>query len=145
VVTDYLKRHSPKERRKRREERRAKTAGANQAASGAKSRGDRPSGASGHCRRRQSRTGDSNRRSRHIPSEVCDEVFTRDGGRCTYVARDGTRCGSIRSLQIDHIRPFAAGGSHDLSNLRLLCARHNRLVAEKTLGEHVMSRYWRKE
>ena len=31
-----------------------------------------------------------------------DEVFIRDGGRCTYVAPGGTRCESTHALQIDH-------------------------------------------
>jgi hypothetical protein len=49
-------------------------------------------------------------RSRHIPAAVRDEVRERDGGRCTFVGDDGTRCDSTRDLQIDHIRPFARGG-----------------------------------
>ena len=78
-------------------------------------------------------------------AEVRDKVFVRDGGRCTFTAADGTRCGSKRSLQVDHVRPYVAGGTHKPSNLRLLCAAHNRLAAERTLGKHVMSQYWRRE
>ena len=104
--------------------------------------------------RREAKSGasslDSRRRewadapsSRHIPDEVRDAVFLRDGGRCAFVARDGTRCESRHGLQMDHIRPFAAGGTHDMSNLRLLCAAHNRRAAELTLGAKIMQPFWR--
>ena len=79
--------------------------------------------------------------ARHIPDDMRDAVFVRDNGRCTFVAKDGTRCESRHGLQIDHIKPFAAGGTHAISNLRLLCAAHNRRAAELTLGTHVMQRY----
>jgi 5-methylcytosine-specific restriction endonuclease McrA len=70
-------------------------------------------------------------------------VFARDGGRCTFTAKDGTKCQSTRGVQIDHIVPYAAGGTHDPANLRLLCAAHNRRAAEMTLGSRVMQPYWR--
>ena len=44
-------------------------------------------------------------------------------------------------VQVDHLRPFAAGGDHDPSNLRLLCAAHNRRAAEKVFG----STHYRRE
>lgn len=81
-------------------------------------------------------------KTRHIPDAVRDQVYTRDGGSCAYVAPDGTRCASTKGLQIDHIKPFANGGGHELSNLRLLCAAHNQRVAERTMGAHVMAPYW---
>jgi 5-methylcytosine-specific restriction endonuclease McrA len=81
--------------------------------------------------------------SRHIPDEVKDEVFVRDGGQCTFVAPDGTRCQCRKGLQIDHIRPYANGGTHEPSNLRLLCGAHNRREAEITMGAHVMKQFWR--
>lgn len=74
------------------------------------------------------------RRSRHIPNEVRDEVFERDRGRCTFVGVDGRVCGSKTYLQVDHVVPFAQGGSHLPTNLRLLCGVHNRLKAERRLG-----------
>ena len=82
--------------------------------------------------------------SRHIPDEVRDVVFVRDGGQCTFVAPDGTRCQCRKGLQVDHINPFANGGTIDTSNLRLLCGAHNRLMAEQTMGRHVMQPYWRR-
>ncbi len=78
------------------------------------------------------------RESRHIPAAVRDHVFVRDKGRCTYVSKTGKRCGSTQALQIDHIRPFTRGGANTPSNLRLLCAKHNRLAAQEVFGEDFM-------
>jgi 5-methylcytosine-specific restriction endonuclease McrA len=72
--------------------------------------------------------------ARYIAASVKDEVFTRDRGRCTYVGASGRRCASTRALQIDHIEPIARGGKSTRGNLRLLCAFHNRLEAERILG-----------
>jgi 5-methylcytosine-specific restriction endonuclease McrA len=135
ILTEFLERHSPMARQARREVRKnRKTEAQKTSATG----GPSPDL---HSRRREWKAG--NHPSRHIPIEVRDEVFVRDEGACTFTARDGTRCGSTRSLQIDHIRAYAAGGTP--SNLRLLCAAHNRLAAERILGGHVMKPYWRRE
>jgi 5-methylcytosine-specific restriction endonuclease McrA len=72
--------------------------------------------------------------TRRILQATRDAVYARDGGRCTYRGATGKRCGSRHNLQIDHIVPFANGGSNALSNLRLLCAHHNRLEAERVMG-----------
>jgi 5-methylcytosine-specific restriction endonuclease McrA len=69
-----------------------------------------------------------------IPSRVRDEVYARDGGRCTFRGPGGMRCGSTRALQIDHVVPVARGGPATPRNLRLLCAHHNRLEAERLMG-----------
>lgn len=76
-----------------------------------------------------------------IPLRTRDAVFTRDHGRCTFVGSDGKRCDETIRLHIDHVKPVACGGSNDVSNLRLLCAQHNRLQAEKILGREVTSRF----
>ena len=136
VLADFLERYGPRARRRRRE-RREKTE--------TQPAPDHTPTPENHCRRRQWEDDVVERRSRHIPAAVRDEVFTRDGGRCAYRAPDGTQCGSTKSLQIDHIRPFAVGGAHEPSNLRLLCAHHNRRVAEDTLGLHTMKRFRRRE
>jgi 5-methylcytosine-specific restriction endonuclease McrA len=76
------------------------------------------------------------RESRHITAEEKENVWNRDKGRCTYVGSDGKRCDSTHSLQYDHYPiPFARGGPSKASNLRLLCAHHNRYTAEKTFGK----------
>ncbi len=64
---------------------------------------------------------------RAIPAAVKRQVWQRDGGRCNYVDRQtGRRCNSRHLIEIDHILPYAMGGSADLENLRLLCGVHHR-------------------
>ena len=72
--------------------------------------------------------------SRHIPAATRDAVFLRDGERCTFVGRHGRRCLATYHLQIDHVVPFAFGGTHAPENLRVLCGAHNRRRAEFTFG-----------
>lgn len=93
-----------------------------------------------HQRREQAaaRADDAGGRAA-IPVRTRDAVFARDRGRCTYVGSDGKRCDETIRLHIDHIKPVARGGSNDISNLRLLCARHNQLLAERILGRGVMN------
>ena len=61
-------------------------------------------------------------RGRAIPAAVKRQVWDRDRGCCTCVDRSsGHRCGSRHRVQIDHIVPYALGGSAEPDNLRL-CA-----------------------
>ncbi len=65
---------------------------------------------------------------RAISAAVKRQVWQRDGGRCSYVDREtGRCCNSLHMIEIDHILPYALGGSADLENLRLLCGVHHRL------------------
>lgn len=80
-----------------------------------------------------------------VPLRTRDAIFTRDSGRCTYVGSDGKRCDETIRLHVDHIKPVARGGSNDISNLRLLCARHNQLQAERILGRDVMTGFRKQE
>jgi len=73
-------------------------------------------------------------RSRHIPADTRDTVHERDGNRCTFVSDEGRHCRARRNLQVDHVIPWAKGGTHDPGNLRLLCATHNRLMAQREFG-----------
>src|SRR6185369_9333471 len=70
------------------------------------------------------------------PIPVADrrEVWKRDGGRCTWCAQDGRRCGSTWKLELDHIVPAALGGPSTVENLRLRCRSHNQLGAEQIFG-----------
>ena len=66
-------------------------------------------------------------RGRAIPAAVKRQVWERDQGCCSYVDRgSGRRCGSRHLLEIDHVVPYAVGGSAEPDNLRLLCAAHHR-------------------
>jgi len=74
-------------------------------------------------------------RTRHIPVATRDQVMLRDKRRCTFKSRSGRNCNSTHNLQIDHIKPFALGGTHDPENLRVLCAPHNRHEARRVFDE----------
>jgi hypothetical protein len=56
---------------------------------------------------------------RAVSDGVRAAVFVRDGGRCR-------RCGSTRSLEVDHIIPASRGGSPEQDNLQTLCRSCNR-------------------
>lgn len=60
----------------------------------------------------------------HIPTDVKDMVWNRDGGKCV-------QCGSNERLEFDHIIPFIKGGSNTYRNLQLLCEKCNREKSAK--------------
>ena len=75
---------------------------------------------------------------RYVPAEFRTEVWRRDEARCTFVGTSGHRCGSTHQLELHHIRPFAKGGESTVSNLTLMCSRHNRFLADQDYGaEHI--------
>jgi hypothetical protein len=75
------------------------------------------------------------RRSRRIPAAVRRAVWRRDAGQCSFSGPAG-RCGEARSLEIDHVTPWALGGRSDqVSNLRLLCRAHNQCEAIRIFGK----------
>jgi hypothetical protein len=77
----------------------------------------------------------------HIANATQRQVAVRDELRCTYVSDAGCRCSARAFLQLHHERPWARGGSSGPENLRLLCASHNALLAERDFGaEHVAER-----
>lgn len=80
--------------------------------------------------------------SRHIPQQVKEKVWTRNRGRCAYVGENGRRCNSTHNLQFDHYPvPYARGGPNTASNLRLLCAKHNKFSAEQVYGKQHVQRF----
>ncbi len=89
-----------------------------------------------------SRYGRENRRttqsSRHIPAHVKREVWTRDGGQCTFVGESGHRCESRNFLEFDHIEEVARGGRASVTGMRLRCLAHNQFEAERTFGAEFM-------
>lgn len=93
-----------------------------------------------HQRREHTAVRADERRARPpLPVGTRDAVFARDLGRCTFVGSDGKRCNETLRLHVDHIKPVARGGTDHIANLRLLCARHNQLQAERLLGRGVMN------
>ena len=75
----------------------------------------------------------------HIPNAIQREILARDGLRCTFVSEDGCRCTASSFLQIHHEQPWAKGGNSTVGSLRLLCAAHNRLLAEQDFGRELIA------
>ena len=77
----------------------------------------------------------SMKRSRYIPDRVRELVLERASYCCEYRGPDGLQCTQRTGLAIDHIKPFARGGSNCKSNLRALCRQHNCFQEERDFGE----------
>lgn len=77
-------------------------------------------------------------RKRHIPADVRRAVWARDGRQCTFVGKNGKRCGSRRFLEFDHIEPVARGGKATVNGIRLRCRAHNQFEAERVFGIEFM-------
>ncbi len=68
-------------------------------------------------------------RARSIAAAVKHAVWRRNQDRgCEFVSDAGEACGSHQALQIDHVNGFALGGSNEVKNLRIICAKHNRFI-----------------
>ena len=62
-----------------------------------------------------------------VPALIRRRVFIRDQFECQW--KDlvtGKKCGAKRFLDLDHIQPVAEHGTNELTNLRVICANHNR-------------------
>ncbi len=81
-------------------------------------------------------------RREHIPQGTRRELKTRAQNQCTYIsAFNGRRCTQKHGLQIEHIIPWAKGGSSQPQNLTLLCPNHNHLRAIEEFGEERIARH----
>lgn len=96
-------------------------------------------GSTGAPRRRLDAT-DTAPRSRYLPAAVRRAVRDRDGDRCTFRLRDGSRCPERRGLEFHHRDPCARGGTHDPENVCLMCRGHNAYEAELDFGTEHMER-----
>ena len=78
---------------------------------------------------------DSNKkRSRYLPAADRELALEQASYQCEYVAPSGRRCQERTALQIDHVEPYAKGGTHEPENLRVLCPGHNLFLAEREFG-----------
>ena len=127
LVDDYLKHHDPVQKKSRS----AASAKTPPAAT------DEPSQSS-EIENREKRQPSR----RYVPQKIRRAAWQRDQGQCSYVdSTTGAKCFCRRGLQFDHIVPFAKGGSSlELSNVRVLCAAHNRLAADTEFGASFMQR-----
>ena len=80
-------------------------------------------------------------RSRHVPATIRRAVFERDGGRCSYVAEDGRRCGETAFLELHHVKAWARFKRHRADEITLRCRGHNRLAARDVFGASHVNRY----
>jgi hypothetical protein len=74
---------------------------------------------------------------RFIEAAIKRDVLVAEADRgCSYIdTQTKRRCGSRYLLQVDHRRPVSHGGRGERSNLRLLCAQHNRWEYKRYLRE----------
>ncbi len=72
--------------------------------------------------------------SRYIPSLVRESGLERADYQCEYTGPDGVRCTARVGLEVDHIEPYAKGGSSGEENLRVLCKGHNLFCAAREFG-----------
>jgi len=86
-------------------------------------------------RKRETPVHESQRKRRHIQNAIRRQLVARDGLCCTFTSETGQRCTTRAFLQIHHDHAWSKGGADTLDNLRLLCASHNRLLAEQEFGE----------
>jgi 5-methylcytosine-specific restriction endonuclease McrA len=84
---------------------------------------------------------DTSPSSRYIPAAVKRAVCERDQYQCTYQDDTGRRCTETKHLEFHHLKPYGRGGSHDPSNIRLVCKSHNLHLAERDYGKEVMERH----
>ena len=84
--------------------------------------------------RRKGNASHSAKRREHITHATRREIAERDGLRCSYQSEDGHRCNAMAFLQIHHDEPWAHGGESGSENLKMVCAAHNRLLAERDFG-----------
>lgn len=68
--------------------------------------------------KRQMLAPQAGQNSRHIPHDVKNAVWQRDGGKCV-------ECAATDYLEFDHIIPYSKGGANTVNNVQLLCRRCN--------------------
>lgn len=74
--------------------------------------------------KRQLLSPQSDSPSRHIPQDVKNAVWQRDGGRCV-------QCAAETYLEFDHVIPFSKGGANTVNNVQLLCRKCNSEKGDK--------------
>lgn len=92
----------------------------------------------GQVKKPREANSQSEKSSRHIPSEIKREVVQRGGLSCSFVGTDGRKCESRDFLEFDHQELWSRFQRHRASEIRLLCRTHNQYAAELALGDRYM-------
>jgi 5-methylcytosine-specific restriction endonuclease McrA len=79
------------------------------------------------------------KRTRNIPAAVRRAVWRRDKGQCAYIDGKGRRCSATRSLEFHHLRNWARGAEHEVSEMELRCRAHNQYQATLDYGAEFMA------
>jgi len=70
------------------------------------------------------------------------ELLQEANYQCQYISPStGRRCDCKADLEVDHLYPFAWGGTHDINNTRILCRSHNLFYAVQTFGKEKMASF----
>ena len=64
------------------------------------------------------------------------KIFSEKFRKQFMKAKSCVKCQSLDFLEIDHIVPVSAGGSHEIENLQVLCRSCNRKKSSKTGEKH---------
>ncbi len=78
---------------------------------------------------------------RVVPAATVAKLKLRAQGQCEYKDEKGRRCCQTTKLTVEHVVPFAVGGSHELNNLKIFCAGHNQRSAMIFYGVRKMESY----
>ena len=82
-------------------------------------------------RAKRTRHSEVKKHTRYVQTKTKNEIKERDNHQCSFKSQSGIRCNQTAYLQVDHVRPYALGGSsQDKDNLRTLCRAHNLLKAK---------------
>lgn len=75
---------------------------------------------------RRARRAHPSRHSRYVSKPLQRQIKAAAKYKCSFKSASGVECNQTAHLEIDHIRPWAKGGSsRDPHNLRVLCKAHN--------------------
>lgn len=66
--------------------------------------------------------------TRRIPNSIKHRIIVRDRGLCQYQSAAGNKCQSSFWVDIHHVKPYAIGGKHEVSNLVTLCRNHHEYI-----------------
>ena len=70
-----------------------------------------------------------------VPKAIEHAIRMRDGGQCSWIFPDGSRCPERGALELDHVETmWCRGGKHTVDGMALRCRHHNRVAAERELG-----------